>query len=307
MINYFLQQQAQDIKAYYEENGYVVIKDAISDSELETFYKSYERLKSSKGYYFRSQDTNRAEQLKVNSEGFIEHSILNPNRIVLQNNFRKAAEKIIYANTVSNLLSLLSGQPKHVVWQTMFFDKSTGTIAHQDHYYLDSNPPGHLIAAWFALEDIQEDAGTFFVVPKSHNGPLIKRQSLEEGFADHDDYVVKIKNLISEQNYEFKPMPLQKGSILLWHPFLLHGAFPNQNPHHSRKSFTAHYLPHAYSPLGISSVAPTVSTANPNVLVWKKSALEQAKSYINYVRYWAEVNFRSENTRPKMEMRVSKY
>ena len=125
----------------------------------------------------------------------------------------------------------------------MFFDKSTGTVPHQDYYYLDTDPPGHLVAGWFALEDIQEDAGAFFVVPKSHMGPLIKRKTNIPQFSDHEEYVTKVQKLITEQNYEPKPMLLEKGSVLFWHPFLVHGAFQNANPNHSIKSFTAHFLP----------------------------------------------------------------
>ncbi len=302
MIHYFSTQETEGIKAYYSENGYVVIKDIIPEADLEAFSRSYEQLKSSRGYYFRSQDTNRAERLQINEEGFIERSILHPNELIFQNEFKSLTEKIVYSNIISQLLSLIGSYEKYIVWQTMFFDKSTGTVPHQDHYYLDSTPPGNLIASWFALETIHEDSGAFFVVPKSHKGPLISKQAAN--FEDHEEYVVKVKNLIDEQKYEFQPMPLQKGSVLLWHPFLIHGAFSNQNPNYSRKSFTAHYVPSTCSP---RASTPTVSTFNPNILTWKKSNLEQAKTYLNYARYWAEVNFRSKDTRPKMEMRASEY
>ena len=37
----------------------------------------------------------------------------------------------------------------------MFFDRSTGTVEHQDSWYLDTDPPGNLVGVWYALEDIQ--------------------------------------------------------------------------------------------------------------------------------------------------------
>lgn len=316
MITYFLSSQSQEIKNYYEEYGYVVIKNAISPEHIDKFYKSYEVLKASKSYYFRSQDTNRAERLEVNTEGFLERSILNPTtELLFQKQFTQSASNIIYSNIISELLSLLSGCQKHIVWQTMFFDKSTGTVPHQDHYYLDSNPPGHLIAGWFALEDIQEEAGTFFVVPGSHKGPLIQRNFEAGNYGDHEDYVTKIKQLVAEQNYIFKPMPIEKGSVILWHPFLLHGAFENQNPVYSRKSFTAHYLPNTYGRFvdsfegkAVNHKAPlTKATSNSNILIWEKSLSEQIKDYIRYIRYWVEVNSRKSSAKPPMEMRSSQY
>ena len=51
---------------------------------------------------------------------------------------------------------------------SMFFDQNVGTPAHQDCYYLESLPISNLTAAWIALEDIDEKAGRFYVIPKSN-------------------------------------------------------------------------------------------------------------------------------------------
>ena len=66
----------------------------------------------------------------------------------------------------------------------MLFDKSTGTVDHIDSYYLDTNPMGRLIAAWFALEDINGDGGAFNIYPGSH---LIN--SNEWIGMNHDEFV----------------------------------------------------------------------------------------------------------------------
>ena len=50
------------------------------------------------------------------------------------------------------------------MWQNMFFDKSVGTVDHFDSWYLDTDPPGSLIGAWFALEDIDGKGGTFIFI-----------------------------------------------------------------------------------------------------------------------------------------------
>ena len=42
----------------------------------------------------------------------------------------------------------------HKLMQSMLFDSNTATPPHQDYWYLDSSPSGHLLAGWFALEDI---------------------------------------------------------------------------------------------------------------------------------------------------------
>jgi ectoine hydroxylase-related dioxygenase (phytanoyl-CoA dioxygenase family) len=47
------------------------------------------------------------------------------------------------------------------------FDANTAAAAHQDWWYLDSIPNGHLLAAWIGLEDIEEDAGGFYVISRT--------------------------------------------------------------------------------------------------------------------------------------------
>jgi phytanoyl-CoA hydroxylase len=301
MSTSFLSNQTQAIKNYYEEYGYVVVKDVISSDKITAFQDSYNLLKASKKYYFLSQDTNRVEKLEINSQGFIEHSILNPIDLVFQNTFSHAALDIVTSPIVSQLLATLSNRQKHIIWQTMFFDKSTGTVPHQDHYYLDSDPPGSLIACWFALEDIHPDSGTFFVVPRSHKGKLIAANSTK-----HEDYVRKIQTLIKDQHYTPQPMPLAKGSVLFWHPFLIHGAFENANPNYSRKSFTAHYLPQGYGRLG-QPLPLQVTSPNPDILLWKKTIIEHLKASVRHLRFWAMYNLRDKQQPSKMEMRSSQY
>jgi phytanoyl-CoA hydroxylase len=307
MSQTLLANQTQQVKDYYEENGYVIIKNAIPENTITDFINKYEVFKHSKNYYFRSQDTNRPEKLAVNDEGFIENSILNPIELLFQKEFCQSAAQIICSDSVSNVLKALTSKQKHTIWQTMFFDKSTGTVAHQDHYYLDSNPPGNLVACWYALEDIHEDAGAFFVVPKSHKGPLISRSNDVPLFSDHSEYTSKIQNLIQEYNYQPQPMCLEKGSVLFWHPFLVHGAFQNVNPNYSRKSFTAHFLPEGYSRLGVSKVRSTVASVNPDILYWKKNLLKQSEAYAKHFSYWLRVKLRGKSKLPQLEMRSSQY
>jgi phytanoyl-CoA hydroxylase len=304
MLHSFALNEESNIKEYYYENGYVVVRNVITNEQILSFMEIYEAFKSLSSYCYRSQDTNRVEQVKVDDHGFLEHSILNPTKLIFQKKISNAVSNIIYSPSVTQLLAELSGCSRHYVRQTMFFDKTTGTVPHQDHYYLDSEPPGKLVACWYALETIEADAGPFFVVPKSHRGPLIERGANRSRFDDHEEYVRKIQNLIQTEKYEPKPMLLEKGSILFWHPFLVHGAFQLTNPNHSRKSFTAHFVPETFEKKGVFNV---VSKENDTILLRQQSLKDQFREYLRYGRSWVEVKFRNENKLPEMEMRSSQY
>ena len=272
------------IKEYYNEYGYVVVENLLTQSKIEKFIEVYEKIKHSKLFVFFSQDTHLPIQPKLTPEGFIENSMLNPANLKLWHNFSRSTEECLVDESVTNVLSILSGRSSHVMMQNMFFDKSTGTIEHQDHYYLDSDPAGNMVATWYALEDIHKDAGCFFVLPGSHKAKVIERNS-GSNFSDHDSFVKQIRDLINEGGYEYKSFPLNKGDVLFWHPYTIHGAYNNRDPRFSRKSLTAHYYPSDMKPLYSKTEVQTVrKTVNPNVVMFGSELQAYQSNVMHYVR-----------------------
>ncbi len=249
-ITKFSIDETNKIKNYYESQGYVVIKRLLETSKIDKFIEQYEKIKRNKFFIYYSQSVHQPLRPKITSEGFIQESMERVQDLKFFPGFSQAVLNCLIDRKISNVLSILSGSSSHTLWQNMFFDKSTGTVEHQDHYYLDTNPPGNLIGVWYALEDIHPESGCFFVIPGSHKGEVISRQNLssvQEGIktlaSQHDEMRKKITNLIQEKNHEPKAFPLDKGDVLLWHPYTIHGAYNNSNPQFSRKSFTAHFYP----------------------------------------------------------------
>jgi phytanoyl-CoA dioxygenase PhyH len=85
------------------------------------------------------------------------------------------------------------------------FDANTATPAHQDWWYLDSIPNGHLLAAWIALEDIEEDAGRFYVIPQTH------KTVLHESGMPHSVWLAIASGLRHMENPIGAGRPFQKG------------------------------------------------------------------------------------------------
>jgi len=289
-VTKFSASEESAIKEYFDSYGYVVVENLLDHSKIQQFLDAYEQIKHSKLFVFLSQDTHRPIQPKLTPEGFIENSMLNPASLKLWSGFARSVEECLVDTNVTDALSIVSGVSSHVMMQNMFFDKSTGTIEHQDHYYLDSDPPGRMIAAWYSLEDIHEDAGCFFVLPESHKGRVIERESAA-GFSDHDTFVKEINTLINEGQYEYRSFPLSKGDVLFWHPYTIHGAYNNRDPRFSRKSLTAHYYPGNLQRLYASSAPTARKTVNPTVQIlggeleaYRFNAMHYVRAIANYVR-----------------------
>jgi phytanoyl-CoA hydroxylase len=275
-----------EIGEYYNSNGYVIVENLLTPAKIQNLINAYEQIKHSSSFVFFSQDIHIPIRPKLTPEGFIENAMLNPASLKIWKQFSQAVEECLVDEGITNVLSIFSKISNHVMMQNMFFDKSTGTIEHQDHYYLDSDPPGKMVAAWYALEDIHEDAGCFFVLPGSHKGKVVERQS-SSNFSDHDTFVKQINSLISEGKYEYRSFPLQKGDVLFWHPYTIHGAYNNRDPHFSRKSLTAHYYPGDLQPMYAGKVPSIRKTLNSNILILGSEQECYKSNIMHYVRYVA--------------------
>ena len=247
--------QTAEIKAYYESNGYVIVRGAIEPAicnQIRSLWES--EVKPFEGNIYR-QATARLERHKFNDKGWVMNPILNlqsvdPRRFP---GFREfASQRVLsHPNLTQAFRTLLGDAPTLV--QSMYFEGNSATWEHQDSYYLDSEQVGAMVAGWIAVEDIAADAGRFFICPKSHQIELIKQQK-ENNIADnHDAYIKQVVERIRELNLEIRAPLLQKGDILFWHAFTIHGSLDSQDENRSRSSITCHAIPESHRFLQLHS------------------------------------------------------
>jgi phytanoyl-CoA hydroxylase len=158
--------------------------------------------------------------------------------------FAQTVLAVITHTRLQAAIRRLTGRPGAACVQTMVFDYSPATMAHQDCVYLDTVPSGAMIAAWIALEDIPEAAGRFYVMPLAETPPL-------PAFTEHDvfgseTYMPAIQAVIDRFGDRLIAPALDKGDVLFWSSRVIHGAFAASDPRCSRKSITAHYVPEGY-------------------------------------------------------------
>lgn len=268
-------------KQYYDENGYVVFKNLISDDLCDSFIKVYEKLKGDRLFIYPSQSTYDVFPFVPNSDGYIAESVENPAFLVLRPKFAQAARDCLLDEGMAKGLAALDGHTRHVFWQSMFFDKSTGTTVHQDSIYLDTDPRGHLIGAWLALEDINPESGPFIVYPGTHKS----RPYLDEDADTYGNIHKYCLNIIDKSNYQLVEMTVDKGDVIFWHPFLIHGAADNLNPKFSRKSLTGHYYPSEFATiLDGKKKAPTHSVSPAFDLHTRSHAYYHMGAYFRWMK-----------------------
>lgn len=122
--------------------------------------------------------------------------------------------------------------------QTMFYFKPAGArgqALHQDQRYLRVEP-GTCVAAWMALDDIDEENGCLQIVPGSQNLPVLcpRRSDTTVSFTDEEVDVpagLHVENVI-----------MKKGDVLFFNGQLIHGSGPNVSKDRFRRIIVGHYV-----------------------------------------------------------------
>lgn len=260
----------QSNKEFYDKNGYFIVKKLIPEVNINKILKSFEDFKISNSLFFSQSEHNwRRTKSDLDEYGLLSCSLENFTDLICNKKLSHNGRSILQSQNVLDILKKLSKEEDFCIWQNMFFDKSTGTVDHIDSFYLDTIPMGELIAAWFALEDINGDGGAFHIYPGSH---LIR--SNEWKGMNHDDYIKWSKT--QTKYMEKKVIFLEKGDVLFWHPFLFHGSSSQKIKGSSRKSLTAHYFPSHFLKGGGGQ------DKDPKSEIYKTELKLQQKKYRDY-------------------------
>lgn len=232
-----------NVKEYFDTNGYVVVPQLVPAERVDHFLERYnQEILPSRHPFFR-QNTNRYEANQVNQYGYVEQAFLDVHDYQNFTEFSTCAKEIFCAEFMHQVLREITGSTTCHLMQTMLFDANTETPPHQDWWYLDSVPNGHLLAAWIALEDIDEKAGRFYVLPQTMTVDLHS----DTPELPHSQWLQRVRQYVDDHRDRIYAPALKKGDVLFWNSRTIHGALPTIDPSCSRKSLTAHYLPSEYA------------------------------------------------------------
>lgn len=211
---------------HWSQNGYLVLKQFLSEDEIAKINSEINRL---------------IEEKKV--------SFHPANKIMFANKLSPFIDQITHNKNLKNILSFILG--KNVIpFQTINFLTGSEQKAHSDSIHMTTHPQGFLIAAWIALEDIDENCGPIAYYPGSQKLPYVMNKDYERGGnsltvgADNNyfKYEDKIETVIKENNLEKKIFTAKKGDVLIWHANLIHGGEPIISKGKTRLSMVIHYF-----------------------------------------------------------------
>lgn len=238
---------AEQQKALFEEQGYLVVENILSDEELNACREEIERLHQTAADLEEKGDPASGQ---FQREPYADGAKRKDGLPVLR--------KIENTRTFSDVYRDLAAHPRlmaavhSLIGPDLLLFRSTLMLKpafhgsshglHQDSAYWPMEPPT-LVTVSIALTDATPENGCFKVIPGSqkwgmHEWGGIARQQ-DADLTDRQD--VDTSGQID--------VPLKAGSALCFHSLLVHGSGPNKSPHPRHTALYAYFSPHVrYKP-----------------------------------------------------------
>jgi ectoine hydroxylase-related dioxygenase (phytanoyl-CoA dioxygenase family) len=232
---------SQSLCEHFAKNGYVIVPGAIPQDLIDNLLQAQRRSRRNPLLIYRGQGVVGYERARWNAQGQMMRSMQNPHLLGFVPKLSNAIRRLVFNPSIAEALHASTGIQRWVNWQTMLFDRSVGTEVHLDTWFLDTNPRGHLIGIWIALEDITPESGPFLIYPRSHNLPVATEMAC---LGQLNDRTVQLRTALLEASIDPKPLLLRKGDVVLWNSLLAHGSELPSTAGATRKSVTAHFYPY---------------------------------------------------------------
>lgn len=229
-------------KTFFEEEGYLIVEDVLSEDELDECREEIERLHRLSAELEAARDPGVA---RFQREPYAEGANRTDGLPVLRKieNTREISAFFRNLSVHPNLLRVLGELlgPDLLLFRSTLMLKpafhGSAHAPHQDSAYWPIEPPA-LVTVSVALNDATTENGCFNVIPQSHKEGL-KDWGL---IAQAQDAEVVYENDLKEARQV--DVPLKAGSALFFHSLMVHGSGPNKSPHPRNTALYAYFPPH---------------------------------------------------------------
>jgi ectoine hydroxylase-related dioxygenase (phytanoyl-CoA dioxygenase family) len=221
------QKQLADDTAFFQQNGYVIVRSLFTREECQSFINHYITLRAQgeKPGDFAGVNATDADPLKKFP------------RLIHMHRYDQTSLNFLIDPRINQCLTAFLGN-EPLACQTMLYFKppgARGQALHQDNFYLKA-APGTCAAAWLALDPCDESNGCMQVIPRSQEWGLLCTKT-----ADTTQSFTNVEVPIP-QNIAPVPCIMAPGDGLCFNGETVHGSYPNTTPDRFRRSLIAHYV-----------------------------------------------------------------
>jgi phytanoyl-CoA hydroxylase len=218
---------------FFKENGYLVVENGLSPSEIEAL--RHETTTLCRGDRGAIRGVTRASSTDSDADVLKRYLCIHfPHKLsALMENY--LAHPVI----VDVLTKVIGADVKCM--QSMLFIKAAGKPGqawHQDEDFIPTRDRS-LIGAWMALDDANVENGCLWVIPGSHKHGILWQ--LEETDDPRFDCTRESRGF-PYQDDEAIPVEVKAGAIVFFNGYLLHRSLPNRAQSGYRRVLVNHYM-----------------------------------------------------------------
>ena len=266
---------------FFVENGYVVIRESISQATCDEVLDSFRRVEAKHRKMFDSQKDGHGHYPRIVN---LHLSLPVLTRLFHENHQALAVQDAMFESETS-------------LYTSLFYERGSAQSIHRDTPYFCTQPRYRYFGMWVALEDVDLDNGPLEVIPRGH---LLKELDVEAIALQHFERLDQVPNDSSKlwdhyqngvveqsraQGLQALKVPVKRGDTILWHPQLPHGGAEIRDIRRTRFSLVMHT-----TPVGVP-VYPHKVFFNPQMQVSDKAGWEyQACGTRRFARH-SQVSF----------------
>lgn len=225
-------------RKFYEENGFLVIKNLVSDDDIQRFRAEFERICRKE---VKPPGMTVMKDVAIAKQGYAPSE-----RVVTKiQDFQQNEELFRYCALpqIVKYVECFTG-PNIMAMHTMLINKPPDSgkktsrhPLHQDLHFFPFRPSNLIVCAWTAMEHIDRNNGCLVVLPGTHKGPLKPHDypkweggvnKMYHGIQDYDPDSPRVH------------LVMEKGDTVFFHPLLIHGSGRNRTQGF-RKAISCHY------------------------------------------------------------------
>uniref|UniRef100_A0A8C9NXC0 phytanoyl-CoA dioxygenase n=1 Tax=Spermophilus dauricus TaxID=99837 RepID=A0A8C9NXC0_SPEDA len=189
-------------RKFYEENGFLVIKNLVSDADIQRFRVAFEKI--------CSEESKPAGLIIIRDVSSVESEDIPSEKTIARiQDYQEDKELFRYCTLpeVLKCVECFTG-PNIMAMHTMLINKPPDTgkgqedflaPLHQDLHFFPFRPSNCIVCAWTAMEHIDRNSGCLAVLPGTHKLPLKPHEypQWEVGLADC--HYIDVKDTSQEQ------------------------------------------------------------------------------------------------------------
>ncbi len=239
-----LPQAREQALADYRRMGYLILTDLFSPEEVDRMHAVWAEIARQR----------QGEGKKPHAHLLMTHAT-NPGvaSVVRHPLLVKCVEAVLGGRIELIQSQLMHGQPG-----------SKGFSPHQDNFFNRAEPNGDIVAAWIAVDKVDQENGSLAAYPGSHVDGLVEtrrdwlylvtrsldiaksllRVALPKGPSEPNDTGVVERYAYAKPPNGVSPVPvaMAPGSVAIMHGDLIHFSYPNRTEGRFRRSLVANFI-----------------------------------------------------------------